>query len=276
MRFGKYNIDLTQPQVMGILNITPDSFSDGGQLFRSNKVDIDSVLRKAEGMCNAGAAILDVGGESTRPGATPVSTQEEMDRVMPVVRALVANLDVVVSVDTSTPSVITESAQSGAGLINDVRALERDGALQAAAATGLPVCLMHIQGLPESMQDSPSYSDVVVEVNGYLESRVELCISGGIDRTKILLDPGFGFGKNDEHNLALLKGLREIGGNAFPLLVGMSRKSMIGRLLGRELDARLPASLALAMVAMENGATILRVHDVAETIDAVKIFQLTR
>ncbi len=276
MQFGARSLDLSQPQVMGILNITPDSFSDGGQLFHASAVDLDRVLKCAEQMIADGASILDVGGESTRPGASSVGEQEEMDRVLPVVSALVSQLGAVVSVDTSTPSVIIEAANLGASLINDVRALEREGALKAAAATGLPICLMHMQGMPASMQDNPSYTDVVEEVTRYLLERVDSCVCQGIQKTKILLDPGFGFGKNDNHNLALLKGLNEIGQAEFPLLVGMSRKSMIGRLLGRELDQRLPASLALAMVALQNGAKILRVHDVAETVDAIKIFQLTR
>ncbi|MFC6632852.1 dihydropteroate synthase [Microbulbifer taiwanensis] len=277
---GKRSLDLTRPVVMGILNTTPDSFSDGGSYFASGALDLDLALRRAEQMLGEGAAIIDVGGESTRPGAAPVSEQEELERVVPVVEAINANLDALVSVDTSTPAVISAAAAAGAGLINDVRALERPGALEAAAATDLPVCLMHMQGQPGNMQRDPHYDDVVAEVGAYLLDRMEACRAVGIDCERIIFDPGFGFGKNDEHHLALLRNLAFFGklGNGspsdIPLLVGVSRKSMVGRLLNREVHERLPGSLALAMLAAQRGARILRVHDVAATVDVLKMQQL--
>lgn len=263
---------------MGVLNVTPDSFSDGGSYWRGNG-DLSPAIAQAELMVQAGASFIDVGGESTRPGAKPVSLQEEMDRVLPVVEAIAQNLDVVISVDTSSAKVMTESAALGAGLINDVRALQREEALTSAAATGLPVCLMHMQGMPESMQDNPSYADVVREVASFLSVRVEAANQAGISSDKILLDPGFGFGKTDDHNLALMKGLSALrnlngGGETFELLVGVSRKSMIGRLLNREVHERLAGSLAFAHHALTQGTAILRVHDVAETVDLIKIFTL--
>ncbi len=266
-------LDCSSPQVMGILNITPDSFSDGGQLFGPGGAQLDAVLKRAEAMVAAGASLLDVGGESTRPGAATVTTAEEVDRVLPVVEALVARFPVVVSVDTSTPEVITGAAAAGAGLINDVRALLRPGALEAVAASELPVCLMHMQGNPETMQAEPAYQDVVSEVVAWLAERVTVCEATGIPRSRILLDPGFGFGKTLEHNLALLQNLDRLAALGLPVLVGLSRKSMIGKLLGREVDRRLPASLALAVLAVERGARIVRVHDVAETVDALAMVQ---
>lgn len=256
---------------MGILNTTPDSFSDGGSSYINNHLSIDIALRRAEQMLADGAHIIDVGGESTRPGAASVSEQEELDRVVPVVEALVARLDAFVSVDTSTPSVIRESASRGAGLINDVRALQRKGALEAAVASRLPVCLMHMQGQPLDMQSKPEYTDVVAEVKAFLLDRIDTCISAGIPRAQIILDPGFGFGKTLAHNLALLKRLPELNAMGYPLLVGVSRKSMIAQLLNRSVDERLPGSLALAMLAAQRGAAIVRVHDVAATVDVLKV-----
>ncbi|GAB2507998.1 dihydropteroate synthase [Microbulbifer agarilyticus] len=271
---GQRTLDLSRPQVMGILNTTPDSFSDGGSYYGDGRLNLDLVLKRAEQMVRDGASILDIGGESTRPGAAQVSEQEELSRVVPVVEAIAARLDVVISIDTSTASVMHNAAAAGAGIINDVRALTRPGALQAAAATGLPVCLMHMQGQPGTMQDKPEYSDVVAEVRAYLDMRLQACIEAGIPREKVMFDPGFGFGKNDEHNLALLRHLPELAPQGVQLLVGMSRKSMIGRLLGRDVDKRLAGSLALAMLAAQRGAAIIRVHDVSATADVLKLQQL--
>jgi dihydropteroate synthase len=261
---------------MGVLNTTPDSFSDGGTLFRGADLSLDLVMERARNMMEAGAAVLDVGGESTRPGAAPVSLQQEMDRVLPVVEAIAAQLEVVISVDTSSPELMRAAAVAGAGMINDVRALQRDGALAAAAETGLPVCLMHMRGEPGSMQDNPRYANVVSEVRQWLLDRVAVCRDAGIDDSRILLDPGFGFGKTVEHNLQLLQNLDRLAECGFPLLVGLSRKSLIGKLIGREVDQRMPASLALAVLAVEKGAQIIRTHDVAETADALAMVRATR
>jgi dihydropteroate synthase len=272
LQCGKRLLDLSHPKVMGILNTTPDSFSDGGSYYNNEHLSLDLVLKKAEQMIAQGADILDVGGESTRPGAAPVSEQEELDRVIPVVEALANRLDALVSVDTSTASVIRESAHAGVSLINDVRALQREGALAAAAATGLPVCLMHMQGQPSSMQQDPQYQDVVHEVQMFLLERVVACRSAGIADNRILLDPGFGFGKTLAHNLALLQRLPEILAMGFPLLVGLSRKSILAQLLDRPVNERLAGSLALAMLAAQGGAAIIRVHDVAETVDVLRVW----
>ena len=271
LQCGTHQLDLSQPRVMGILNTTPDSFSDGGNSYRNNQLSLDLALRRAERMLADGADIIDVGGESTRPGAAPVSEQEELDRVVPVVESLVNGLGALVSVDTSTASVIRESALKGAGLINDVRALQREGALVAAAESQLPVCLMHMQGQPQTMQAKPAYIDVVAEVKGFLLNRIQGCVDAGIARQRIILDPGFGFGKTLAHNLALLNALPELGALGYPLLVGMSRKSMIAQLLNRPVDERLAGSLALALLAAERGAAIIRVHDVAATADVLKV-----
>lgn len=268
---GAKKLDLTKPVVMGILNTTPDSFSDGGSYYRDNRLALDLVVQKGAQMLAEGAQILDVGGESTRPGALPVSEQEELDRVAPVVEALVRELGAIVSVDTSTASVIRESAAAGAGIINDIRALQREGALAAAVAAGLPVCIMHMQGDPQSMQKHPVYGDVVKEVKDFLLVRAEACQAAGIPADQIILDPGFGFGKTLEHNLMLLAHLAELGETGYPLLVGLSRKSMLAALLGRDVHERLPGSLALALAAAERGAAIIRVHDVAATVDALKV-----
>jgi len=264
---GRHRLDLGFPRVMGILNVTPDSFSDGGR-----HVALDDALRHAERMLAEGAAIIDVGGESTRPGADAVSSQQELDRVAPVVEALVRELDALVSVDTSCPEVMRESAALGAGMINDVRALEREGALAAAIGTGLPVCLMHRQGEPRDMQQAPRY-DVPIEeaVVDYLAERVAACEAAGLRRERLLVDPGFGFGKTVEHNLRLLNRLERLATLELPLLVGMSRKSMIGKVLERPVEERLPGGLALTALAVERGARILRVHDVAPSVDAVNM-----
>ncbi|HAV87106.1 dihydropteroate synthase [Stutzerimonas balearica] len=266
LTFGSRVLDLARPQVMGILNVTPDSFSDGGRF-----TGRDAALRHAAQMVAAGAAFIDVGGESTRPGARQVSPTEELERVAPVVEAIARDLDVVISVDTSTPAVMREVARLGAGLINDVRSLQRDGALDAAAATGLPVCLMHMLGEPADMQDDPRYENVTAEVRQFLAARMDACEAAGIGRERIILDPGFGFAKTVEHNLSLFKNLQQLETLGRPLLVGVSRKSMIGKVLGREVDGRLYGSLALAALAVAKGASIIRVHDVAETVDVVRM-----
>ena len=263
---GNRVLDLSRTHVMGILNITPDSFSDGGRFTQR-----DAALRHAEAMVVAGATLVDVGGESTRPGARVVTALEELERVAPIVEAISRELDVIISVDTSTPAVIRETARLGAGLINDVRSLSRDGALDAAAATGLPVCLMHMRGEPGDMQHNPQYDDVTVEVANYLEQRMAACASVGIGAEKIILDPGFGFAKTLAHNLSLFKHMQDLYRLGRPLLVGVSRKSMIGLALERPVGERLYGSLALAALAMTRGASILRVHDVAETVDVVRM-----
>lgn len=260
------------PVIMGVLNTTPDSFSDGGHIYRDGRLDVTAALAAAAAMVDAGAGIIDVGGESTRPGAEPVSEQAEMDRVLPVVERLAGSVDAIISVDTSSPSVMREAAALGAGLLNDVRALTRDGALEAARDTGLPICLMHMQGSPATMQAAPRYDDVVDEVLAFLRARVAACETGGILRDRLLLDPGFGFGKSVAHNLRLLGHLPRLAGDGLPLLVGLSRKSLIGALTGRAVDERMPASVALALLAVQRGASVIRVHDVAATADALAMW----
>ncbi|MBQ0746797.1 MAG: dihydropteroate synthase [Marinobacter sp.] len=266
MKFAGRTLDMLRCHVMGVLNVTPDSFSDGG---RFNQ--LDAALFRARQMVLDGAAFIDVGGESTRPGAAKVSVQEELDRVCPVVEALARELDVIVSVDTSTPEVMSQAAELGVGLINDVRALQRDGALAAVARAGIPVCIMHIQGEPETMQEQPEYRNVLREVSEFLTGRIRAAEKAGIMAHDIILDPGFGFGKNLEHNLRLLASLEQLQALGHPLLVGMSRKSMLGHITGREVEERLPASLAAATISAMKGASIIRVHDVRETVDAVKV-----
>lgn len=263
---GNRVLDLSRTHVMGILNITPDSFSDGGRFAQR-----DLAIRHAAAMVEAGATLIDVGGESTRPGAKAVGVAEELDRVAPVVEAIARELDVIISVDTSTPEVISETARLGAGLINDVRSLRRPGALQAAADTRLPVCLMHMLGEPGDMQDAPHYHDLVGEVSAFLDERMQACAAAGISAERIVLDPGFGFAKTHEHNLSLFRHMEALHALGRPLLVGVSRKSMVGRALNRTVDQRLSGSLALAALAMFKGARILRVHDVAETVDVVRM-----
>ncbi|PRD27776.1 UNVERIFIED_CONTAM: folP-A [Trichonephila clavipes] len=254
---------------MGILNVTPDSFSDGGRY-----VSLDAALRQAEQMLAEGARLIDVGAESTRPGAAAVGEQEELDRLLPVVEGIAARLDVVISVDTSTPSAIRESARLGAGLINDVRSLTRPGALAEAVASGLPVCLMHMHGEPDIMQRSPRYDDVLADVLGFLRERADACIAAGVPSARLVFDPGFGFGKSLAHNLLLLRefsALRALGG---PLLVGVSRKSMLGGVLnGAPVDQRLHAGNAAALLAVERGARIVRTHDVRAMADVLALWQ---
>lgn len=256
---------------MGILNVTPDSFSDGGRY-----TERDAALRQAEQMLRDGAAILDVGGESTRPGAAAVSEQEELDRVVPIVEALSNELDALVSVDTSTAAVIRDSAEAGAGIINDVRSLRRAGAMQAAAASRLPVCLMHMQGEPGSMQNNPHYDDVTAEVVAFLREQVASCERAGITRERLLVDPGFGFAKTVQHNLQLMQEMAELQALALPVLVGVSRKSLFGKVLDRDVSERLPGSLAAAVMCVERGAMIVRAHDVKETVDVVRFAHAVR
>ena len=268
LRCGRRSLELSRTRVMGILNTTPDSFSDGG-LF----IDRDAALRHAQAMVAAGVDIIDVGGESTRPGAEPVSAQQELDRVIPVIEAIVATLDVVISVDTSKPEVMREAVAAGAGMINDVCALRQPGALEAVADTGVPVCLMHMQGEPRTMQAQPRYDDVVGEVRTFLEARMAACEAAGIARGQLLIDPGFGFGKTVAHNLELLRKLANLGEPGVPLLAGLSRKSLIGKLFDVPAEQRMPESVALALIAVQNGASIVRVHDVAETVKAVRMLE---
>lgn len=258
-------LDLSEPCVMGVLNLTPDSFSDGGRYPTR-----DAAVTHALVMAGEGAAIIDIGGESTRPGASPVSDDEEMSRVIPVVEALRARSDVVISVDTTKPAVMRAACAAGADIINDVSALQAPGAIEAVAAGGAAVCLMHMQGRPQTMQAAPQYEDVVRDVRGFLSLRVAACLGAGIAADRIAVDPGIGFGKTLEHNLALLANLQALQIDDHPLLVGVSRKSMFGQLLGRAVDRRLPGSLAVATLAVWQGAAIVRAHDVAETVDAVR------
>jgi dihydropteroate synthase len=266
MNFAGKILDLSRCHVMGILNVTPDSFSDGG---RFNRPDV--ALQRARQMVADGASFIDVGGESTRPGAAPVSVQEELDRVCPVVEVIRRELDTVISVDTSSPDVMREAATLGAGLINDVRSLTREGALEAAVAAELPVALMHMKGEPGVMQKRPEYRNLLREVSGFLMDRVRVVERAGIPADRILLDPGFGFGKTLEHNLELLHSLERMKILGHPLFVGMSRKSMLGQITGREVEERLPASIAVATIAAMKGASVIRVHDVRETMDAVRV-----
>ena len=271
MLFGDQWVDLSEPHVMGVVNVTPDSFSDGGSLFDEQSLCLNAAMTRARAMVAEGASFLDIGGESTRPGADPVSVQQELDRVIPVIEAIKASLNVVVSVDTSTPEVIMAAASAGAGLINDVRALGRKGALKAAVDTQLPVCLMHMQGDPKTMQNNPVYDSVVEDVANYFVERVKQCEGAGLKAERIIIDPGFGFGKTLVHNLQLLKHLDLLVSKGLPVLVGMSRKSMIGSVLNRPVNERVHGGLALAVMAYERGARIVRVHDVGPAVDALRM-----
>ncbi|TLX51077.1 dihydropteroate synthase [Pseudoalteromonas ruthenica] len=264
-------LDLSTPQVMGILNVTPDSFSDGGQ-----HNTLDNAVNRALTMLDQGATIIDVGGESTRPGADDVAEQEELQRVVPVINAIRERSDCVISIDTSKAGVMTAAVQAGADIINDVRALQEPGALAAAASAQVPVCIMHMRGQPRSMQNAPDYIDVTKEVGTFLQERARQCIEAGISKTNIIIDPGFGFGKSLQHNYQLLSELEQLQRLGYPVLTGLSRKSMFGKLLNRDADQRLSASLAGALICMQKGARIVRVHDVQETTDIVKVFQATQ
>ncbi|GAC31498.1 dihydropteroate synthase [Paraglaciecola polaris] len=269
MNFNDKSLSLNGPKVMGILNVTPDSFSDGGAF-----THIDKAIAHTCEMIEAGAEFIDVGGESTRPGAADVTLQAELDRVIPVIEALNARFDTLISIDTSKAEVMKAGVAAGAGLINDVRALQESGALQAAAQANVPVCLMHMRGQPRSMQHAPHYDDLMGDIEQFLLTRADVCVQAGIQRENIIFDPGFGFGKSLQHNYQLLAQLDDMHRHGYPLLVGMSRKSMIGQLLNRPVEERLAGSVALATIAALKGAQIIRVHDVKETVDAVKIVSM--
>jgi len=266
MDFAGKSLDLSASHVMGIVNVTPDSFSDGGRFFSPDKA-----LEQARKLVADGATIIDIGGESTRPGSDPVDVEEEIRRVVPAIEAIHAEFDVVISIDTMKADVMRAAVKAGASLINDVNALQGDGALQAAAELDVPVCLMHMQGTPQTMQQQPHYVDVVNEVNNFLSERVAACEAAGISRSRIILDPGFGFGKNARHNLRLMKHLSVITESDLPVLVGVSRKSIIGAMLNVSVEERLAGSLALASIAIWQGAKIIRSHDVRETVQAVRL-----
>jgi len=266
LQCGSKKLDLSTPVVMGVLNITPDSFSDGG-LF----LNLDSAVAHGQRLVEEGAGILDVGGESTRPGALDVTEEEELRRVLPVVERLAARVAVPISIDTSKPAVMRAAVAAGASMINDVRALRARGALEAAATGSAAICLMHMQGEPRTMQHEPRYDDVVKDVGDFLRQRVDDCVAAGIVRQRLAIDPGFGFGKRLEHDLALLGRLDEFTRSGLPLLVGLSRKSMIGTITGRPGGERLPGSVAAAVIAVLKGASIVRAHDVAATVDAVRL-----
>ena len=268
MRFrcGRHTLDLEIPVVMGVLNVTPDSFSDGGRF-----ASLPAAIAQAERLAGEGAAIIDVGGESTRPGAATVTVEEELRRVIPVVERLVERLRLPVSVDTSKPEVMRAAIAAGASMINDVTALCAPGAIDAVAGSDVAICLMHMQGEPRTMQKEPRYTDVLLEVRDFLRGRVARCIEAGISAARLVIDPGFGFGKTLEHNLELLRRLPELVADGHPVLAGLSRKSMIGQLTGRADGERLGGSLALATLALLAGAKIVRVHDVGPTVDAIRI-----
>lgn len=271
MHFKNKHLSLESPQVMGILNVTPDSFSDGGK-FNS----LESSIDQAHKMISDGASILDIGGESTRPGAKAVSLQEELDRVVPVMEALATRFDVVLSIDTSKAKVMTEAVAAGADLINDVCALREEGALEAASSTNAAVCLMHMQGQPRSMQQSPRYEDVIQDILRFLEERVSQCTDAGIEKSRIIVDPGFGFGKTLDHNCEILAQLDAFGALDLPVLAGISRKSMFGALLGLEVHERLVPSVVSGVIAAQKGAKIIRVHDVKETVDALTLLKASQ
>lgn len=266
MQFQGKCLDLSTPRVMGILNVTPDSFSDGGAF------DVlENGLVQADLMLSEGADIIDIGGESTRPGAKDVSEQQELDRVIPVIESISRRFETIISIDTSKANVMTEAVKAGASFINDVRALQENGALEAAVKAKVPVCLMHMQGQPRVMQQNPSYDEVVKDVMRFLQDRITVCINAGLPLDQIIVDPGFGFGKSLEHNYQMLANLEAFHQLNVPILAGMSRKSMIGNLLHREIGERLAGNVAVATVAAQKGAQIIRVHDVKETVDVVKI-----
>jgi dihydropteroate synthase len=266
LNFGEKQMSFERTRVMGILNVTPDSFSDGGLW-----AEKDRALRHATAMAQAGADIIDVGGESTRPGSLDVPLQQELDRVIPLVESIASETHLPVSVDTSKPEVMSAAVAAGAGMINDVYALRRHGALETVAGLGVPVCLMHMHGKPRDMQKKPEYEDVVTEVRNFLLERAEACKAAGIAATRIVIDPGFGFGKTLQHNIDLLRSLGEFVASSYPVLVGISRKSMLGTITGKPVQQRLAASLSAAVLARQAGAAILRVHDVAETVDCLKV-----
>jgi len=256
---------------MGVLNITPDSFSDGGRF-----TELETAIHQALKMADLGASIIDVGGESTRPNATPVASAEEINRIVPVIEGIRSSCNVAISIDTSKPDVMKAAVDAGANLINDVYALQRPGALEVAADLGVHVCLMHMQANPQTMQDNPSYSNVIDEVDHFFTQRIAACQELGINHDKIIIDPGFGFGKTLQHNLSLLAKLDLFKRHGCPILAGISRKSMLGEILNKEVEDRLVGSVAAALLAVINGASIVRVHDVAETVDALKIYNAVK
>jgi dihydropteroate synthase len=268
---GNFQLDLSIPRVMGIVNVTPDSFSDGGK-FTATNLAIEHALKLAE----EGADILDIGGESTRPNATPVSLQQELDRVIPVIEALVKQLkqdkqvNIPISIDTYKPQVMQAAIAAGASMVNDVRALQEDGALEIVAKTNVGICLMHMQGTPQTMQQNPHYADVVNDVKAFLAARLQASVHAGVATSRILLDPGFGFGKTREHNILLLQNLQSFATLGQPLLVGLSRKSVLGQVTGNDINARLYASIAASVLSAMKGAKMLRVHDVRATVEALK------
>ena len=265
------SLDLSKTVIMGVLNVTPDSFSDGGQF-----IELDAACRQAETMLGAGAKIIDIGGESTRPGATSVSTEDELERVIPVISRLHQEFDCIISIDTSKPEVMLESVKSGASMINDVTALASQASMRAALKANVPVCIMHMRGDPRSMQKSPSYDNVVEDVKAFLFNKAKQCIDYGIAKSKIIIDPGFGFGKKVHHNVSLLNHLDELCDSGFPVLAGLSRKSMIGHLLGLPVEERVAPSIAMAIVAVQKGAKIIRTHDVKQTHDAIRMIEALR
>lgn len=261
-------LDLSTPKIMGILNFTPDSFSDSGQFFT-----LDKALFQVEKMLNEGAHIIDIGGESTRSNAEIITLEEELHRVIPLIEAVRSRFDCLISIDSSKAEVFRQAAQSGVDILNDIRALQEPNALATASELGLPVCIMHMQGTPQTMQQNPDYEDVLEEVSDFLNQRIFACLSAGIPREHIILDVGFGFGKTVQHNYQLLKHLNLFAQSGYPVLAGLSRKSMIGAVLNKPVEQRVVGSVAGALLALQNGAKILRVHDVAETADALKIWQ---
>lgn len=271
LRLGERTLTLGHPRVMGILNVTPDSFSDGGMFLAP-----EAAFEQAATMADAGADIIDVGGESTRPGAQELPVQEELDRVMPVIEAIVKRCDIPVSIDTSKPEVMQAAVAAGAGLINDVYALRREGALEAAAGLDAAICLMHMQGTPGTMQDNPEYADLPGDIIDFLAGRVRVCRDAGIDAGRLVIDPGFGFGKNARHNLTILANLDEFRALKLPILVGLSRKRTLGEVTGKGAGERLAAGLAAAVIAVTNGANIVRTHEVGPTVDALRIVDAVR
>jgi dihydropteroate synthase len=263
---GQFTLDLTSPRVMGILNVTPDSFSDGGHYSQT-----DIAVAQAYKFIEEGADIIDIGGESTRPNAEPVSLQEELDRVIPVIESLASKVDIPISIDTYKPAVMRAAIAAGASIVNDVKALQEAGAIEAVANADVAVCLMHMQGEPRNMQDDPHYDDVVEDVVTFLLDRVAICEQAGIQKNRLLIDPGFGFGKTRTHNITLIQQLSTLVNTGYPVLVGLSRKSVLGQMTGNDIDARLYASVSAAVVSAINGAKILRVHDVKATVEALKV-----
>ena len=263
---GKFQLNLAMPRVMGIVNVTPDSFSDGGK-FSQTRLAVAHALKLVE----EGADILDIGGESTRPNATPVSLQEELDRVIPVMESLCGQVNIPLSIDTYKPQVMQAAIAAGASIVNDVRALQEEGALEIVAKSNAGVCLMHMQSTPQTMQDNPHYDDVVQDIKAFLKTRLQASIHAGIGASRIVLDPGFGFGKTREHNITLIRELESFAELGRPLLVGLSRKSVLGQVTGNDVDARLYASIAASVIAAQKGAKILRVHDVRATVEALKV-----